>query len=137
MFPPVKRACAGLVPIALAVGLAASCGSGTGVAPAGSADLAKGQQLFQSSCGGCHTLAAAGTKGTIGPNLDAVYAQPATEGWDRTSFEAMVREQISLGAPDAKPTPMPANLVKGQDAEDVAAFVAAAAANPKAVQPGS
>jgi mono/diheme cytochrome c family protein len=137
MFPPVKRALAGLVPIAMAVGLAASCGGSSGVAPAGSADLANGQKLFQSSCGGCHTLAAAGTKGTIGPNLDAAYAQPAAEGWDRTSFEAMVREQISLGAPYAKPTPMPANLVTGKNAEDVAAFVAAAAANPKAAPPGS
>jgi len=30
-----------------------------------------GKQVFTSaSCGGCHTLAASGTKGTVGPNLD-------------------------------------------------------------------
>jgi mono/diheme cytochrome c family protein len=28
--------------------------------------------LFQSNCGSCHTLADAGTSGTIGPNLDQV-----------------------------------------------------------------
>jgi len=29
-----------------------------------------GGGLFKVNCGGCHTLAAAGTTGTIGPNLD-------------------------------------------------------------------
>jgi mono/diheme cytochrome c family protein len=33
-----------------------------------------GEALFRSSgCGGCHTLAAAGTSGTAGPNLDQVH----------------------------------------------------------------
>lgn len=31
-----------------------------------------GKQVFISSCGSCHTLAAAGTTGQIGPNLDQV-----------------------------------------------------------------
>lgn len=35
------------------------------------ADPAAGKQVFaQAGCGACHTLAAAGSKGTIGPNLD-------------------------------------------------------------------
>jgi hypothetical protein len=41
-----------------------------------------------------------------------------------------VREQIMLGFPYAHPTPMPANLLKGQDAQDVAAYVASVAAVP-------
>jgi DNA-binding beta-propeller fold protein YncE len=32
--------------------------------------VAPGRQLFASNCGGCHTLARAGTGGTSGPNLD-------------------------------------------------------------------
>jgi mono/diheme cytochrome c family protein len=37
----------------------------------GGADVAEGKELFASSgCGGCHTLADAGTTGTTGPNLD-------------------------------------------------------------------
>jgi mono/diheme cytochrome c family protein len=40
----------------------------TPAAPA--ADVADGKALFPSTCGGCHTLAAAGTVGTTGPNLD-------------------------------------------------------------------
>ena len=54
--------------------------------------------------------------------------QPADEGCDRTSFEALVRQQIELGSPDAQPA-MPAELLTGKDAEDVAAYVAAVAAN--------
>lgn len=38
-------------------------------------DAAAGKQVFASAgCGGCHTLAAAGSSGTVGPNLDD--AQP-------------------------------------------------------------
>jgi mono/diheme cytochrome c family protein len=33
-------------------------------------DAAAGKTLFTTNCGGCHTLADAGTSGTIGPNLD-------------------------------------------------------------------
>ncbi len=37
----------------------------------GGAAAASGPQLFASAgCGGCHTLAAAGSTGTVGPNLD-------------------------------------------------------------------
>jgi mono/diheme cytochrome c family protein len=43
--------------------VAAGCGVQSGVAGSGQADLAKGKTLFAGSCGGCHTLADAGTKG--------------------------------------------------------------------------
>ena len=45
----------------------AGCGTG-GYTSKGS--QGSGKQLFVKSCGGCHTLAEAGTAGTIGPNLD-------------------------------------------------------------------
>lgn len=32
----------------------------------------KGKPIFLSNCGGCHTLAAAGTSGSVGPNLDSL-----------------------------------------------------------------
>ncbi len=41
--------------------------AGTGVTPEAPTD---GKGIFTSSCGGCHTLADAGTAGTVGPNLD-------------------------------------------------------------------
>lgn len=43
----------------------------TTTAEEGAGDAAAGKQVFASAgCGGCHTLADAGTNGTIGPNLD-------------------------------------------------------------------
>jgi mono/diheme cytochrome c family protein len=40
--------------------------------------LAQGKSVFQSAgCGSCHTLAAAGTTGNVGPNLDG--AAPSAE----------------------------------------------------------
>jgi mono/diheme cytochrome c family protein len=66
---------------------------------------------FATTCGGCHTLADAATKGTVGPNLDQLKPDEAT-----------VEHQIAVGG-----GPMPAGLLKGQDAKDVAAYVAAVA----------
>ena len=40
-------------------------------------DAAAGKALFTTSCGGCHTLADAGTSGNVGPNLDE--SKPSTE----------------------------------------------------------
>ena len=35
-------------------------------------DSTKGKAIFLSNCGSCHTLAAADTTGTVGPNLDTL-----------------------------------------------------------------
>lgn len=42
---------------------------GETVAAAGEGDAAAGEAVF-SACAGCHTLAAAGANGAVGPNLD-------------------------------------------------------------------
>jgi mono/diheme cytochrome c family protein len=51
----------------------------TDTTPTVEGDPAAGKQVFlgPSACGGCHTLADAGTSGTVGPNLDD--AQPDAE----------------------------------------------------------
>ena len=46
----------------------AACGTGGKVS--GSADVQNGKALFQQKCAGCHALAAVGSAGGIGPNLD-------------------------------------------------------------------
>jgi mono/diheme cytochrome c family protein len=128
---------AGLAAVAL---LAAGCGTG-GVASAGQPpDTQSGQQLFTASCGSCHALSAAGTSGTIGPNLDNAFAADVKQGYPQSSIENVVLDQIRLGSgPIAtyttvkngkgltSQTPMPADIVKGQDAIDVAAYVASVA----------
>ena len=45
-------------------------GGGTQAAGGGQGGATDGKTVFTSNCAGCHTLAAAGTSGTVGPNLD-------------------------------------------------------------------
>ncbi len=123
------RPAAALAALAVAVA-AAGCG-GTGTAAPGQADLANGKKLFQGTCGQCHAMAEADTHGTVGPNLDFAYAGDRLQGMETSSFESMVREQIE--SPDPRGV-MPANLVKGSDAQDVAAYVASVAGLQLAAQ---
>lgn len=110
--------------------LLAACGTG-GLPSAGNQQ--NGQKLFAEKCGGCHSLAAAGTSGQIGPNLDNSFAQARADGYKESAIAAIVHDQIKLPGqypvatnnPDYLQANMPANLVTGQDADDVAAFVAA------------
>jgi cbb3-type cytochrome c oxidase subunit III len=113
--------------------LLAACGTG-GIAT-GAGDQENGKKLFlgKGQCAGCHTLAAAGSSSTIGPNLDDAFAQARADGYKESAILNIVHDQIRFAGqyPTAQNNPeylkanMPANLVKGQDAEDVAAFVAA------------
>jgi cbb3-type cytochrome c oxidase subunit III len=131
------RVTIGGVGLAAAALLAAGCGTG-GVASGGQRpDTQSGQQLFTQKCAGCHTLAAAGAAGKIGPNLDDAFAADVKEGYPQSSIENVVLDQIRLGSGEiatyttnkkfTTQTPMPANIVTGQDARDVAAYVASVA----------
>jgi mono/diheme cytochrome c family protein len=137
---------AGLVAAAL---LVAGCGTGGAASAGQQPDTQSGQQLFTQNCGACHTLQAAGTNSTIGPNLDNAFAEAVSEGYPQSSIENVVLDQIRLGsgpiatyttskdfikhclnpvkAPKCYSTPMPADIVKGQDAINVAAYVASVA----------
>ena len=57
---------------------AAGPASGTAGQTSGAAGQTSGEVVFKSAgCGGCHTLKAAGTTGTVGPNLDQVQPSAA------------------------------------------------------------
>jgi mono/diheme cytochrome c family protein len=105
------------------------------------ADLDRGRALFQAKCGTCHTLAQAGTNTTVGPNLDAAFARARVDGMDNDTIEGVVQTQIESprvideGAQDYSRVYMPAELVTGQDAEDVATYVASVAGVPGAKAP--
>jgi cbb3-type cytochrome c oxidase subunit III len=94
-------------------------------------DLVNGKTLFIAKCGGCHTLARAGTAGAQGPDLDDAFRQSREDGMGST-IQGVVKEQIALPSSKLYPADlnMPANLVEGMDAEDVAAYVSYAAAKP-------
>ena len=74
-----------------------------------------GRHLFAKNCGTCHTLQAAQTSGRVGPNLDQL--RPP---------EKLVLDAIANGRARGAGQ-MPAQLLVGNDAADVAAFVAAVA----------
>ena len=114
----------GALALAVLVLSGAGCGTG-GKATAG--DQQNGAKLFTSKCAGCHVMAAAGSHGTTGPNLDDAFAADRKQGFKQSTFQNVVLDQIRQPSP-----PMPKNLVTGQDAQDVAAFVAAKAGVPGA-----
>ena len=68
-----------------------------------------GKTIFLSSCGSCHTLAAAGTSGTVGPNLDSL----------KPNYQAVTAQVTNGGAimPPFKST------LSTQQIADVAAYV--------------
>ena len=96
------------------------------------ADTAKGRQLFVAKCGTCHALKEANTTTMIGPNLDAAFADARANGADNDTIEGVVTAQIAepRETDPNDPTYMPKDLVTGQDADDVAAYVASVAGVP-------
>jgi mono/diheme cytochrome c family protein len=82
-----------------------------------------GRELFGQHCAFCHTLAAANAIGKVGPNLDTL--QPA---------ESLILHTIQNGCLQNPPSgssetclgngTMPANILQGQQADQVAKFVA-------------
>jgi len=105
----------------------------TGCDAQGGADTAKGQALFTQKCGSCHALTAAGTSANIGPNLDNAFKQARADGMDSATIEGVVQTQIEAprqADPRQTNVYMPANLVEGQEAEDVASYVASVAGVP-------
>jgi mono/diheme cytochrome c family protein len=127
--PPIRilLALAALAAIAVA---ASGCGTST-------ADEQRGRVLFVQKCGVCHTLAQAGTTAQIGPNLDAAFAAAREAGEGGETVEGIVEAQVELPRPsnDNPADSMPADVVTGQDLEDVAAYVGMYAGVPGAAPP--
>jgi mono/diheme cytochrome c family protein len=96
-------------------------------------NLDRGQQLFTQKCGTCHTLTGAGTNATVGPNLDYAFKEARENGQDSDTFEGVIKAQVENPRPaDPQQTDvyMPADLVTGDDLNDVAAYVASVAGVP-------
>lgn len=113
----------------------------TGCDASEDADLDRGRALFQQNCGTCHALAQAGTSATVGPDLDAAFSAARASGMDSDTVEGVVQTQIAHpryndpGAQNYDRVFMPADIVTGQDAEDVAAYVGSVAGVPGAKPP--
>ncbi|MFA9401172.1 MAG: cytochrome c [Acidobacteriota bacterium] len=106
------------VAVVAAIGFSA-CGFGEeGITVSESDPDYKGAQLFSANCSGCHTLSAAGAEGTgnqsarvQGPNLDE------REETVKSALFAIQNGGFSGAV-------MPQNIVVGDEAEEVAGFVA-------------
>jgi mono/diheme cytochrome c family protein len=96
------------------------------------ADTENGRLLFGQNCSRCHSLTEVGSTSEVGPDLDAAFVAARNAGMDSDTIEGVVEAQIAnprFTDPD-DPAYMPANLVEGQDAVDVAAYVAEHAGVP-------
>jgi mono/diheme cytochrome c family protein len=76
-----------------------------------------GRKLFIANCGSCHTLHAAGSTGTDGPNLDRLYRHTK-----RRTIDRVVKRAIRNGADG-----MPAGILADGNANAVAGYVASVA----------
>ena len=137
-----RRHAVALVVIAVGAGLGlAACGDTVGYSE-GSGDRIRGKELFVSGCGSCHVLRDAGTTGAIGPDLDFAFVQSRVDGLGEDTIQQVVRGQIAYPVvdPPTEAPGMPADIFEGQDAEDVATYVASVAgldANGQPIDPAN
>jgi len=119
-----------LATLVAVVAAVSGCGTST-------ADTTRGRVLFVQKCGVCHTLAQAGTTAQMGPNLDDAFAAARVVGETGATVEGIVKAQVEFPRPsNSDPAvSMPADIVSGQDLEDVAAYVGLYAGVPGAAPP--
>ena len=124
--------------LVIATIVAAAAGvSGCNLVDSGT-NVVNGKEQFIANCGSCHVLSRAGTTGVVGPSLDAAFERARQDGFGESTFEGLVYAQID--SPNRNPSvdpgtrqtlpAMPADIVTGEDAEDVAGYVASAASKP-------
>jgi mono/diheme cytochrome c family protein len=94
------------------------------------ASLKSGQSLFQTNCGTCHTLYAAGTDGNYGPDLDELLAPTGPAEGDKKTIEQIegrVLNAVENGVNGTTPGRMPGGILNKEQAKEVAQFVAVTA----------
>jgi mono/diheme cytochrome c family protein len=128
--PTTIRALLALAALAAVAAASSGCGTTT-------ADVQRGRVLFVQKCGVCHTLAEAGTTAQIGPNLDDAFAAARAAGESSSTIEGIVIPQVENPRPSTNnpDNSMPADVVSGQDLDDVAAYVGMYAGVPGAAPP--
>lgn len=119
-----------LVALMALVVVASGCGTT-------SADPERGRAIFRQKCGNCHAMAQAGASAQIGPNLDYAFAAARAVGNDSDTIEGIVKAQVEYPREvnGNSRVSMPADIVTGQDLDDVAAYVGEWAGVPGAAPP--
>jgi cytochrome c oxidase subunit 2 len=119
-----------LVVVALTAGIGGS-GPASGAGPSARGSEESGRAVFvRMGCGSCHTLAAAGSAGSIGPNLDSRLA-----GHNRASLIARITASPSLdGGIGAMPTDF-ASRMSPRALDALVRFLLAARSGPNGAAP--
>lgn len=121
--------------------IAAGCGAVNHITAGqvASANIGEGKALFVKNCSSCHTLADANATGIVGPNLDNAFRYDKLQGFQLSTIRDVVRGQIAYATsvtgadiPGTKTESpgMPDNLLRGEQARDVAVYVAQCSAVP-------
>ena len=109
------------------VTVSASAGEGESAGTAGTA--AEGEQIFAANgCGSCHTLAAAGASGKVGPDLEKSLAVDD----DTAGIEEMIVHPNSEVVEGYSPNVMPQDYGKTLSSEEVQALAEYLVANSPA-----
>jgi mono/diheme cytochrome c family protein len=113
----------GRIAVVIALGVGVLAASGCGGDDFADADLEAGKQTFVTLCSSCHTLDESGRPpSNIGPNLDDSFRASREVGMAEAQFAGVVQRWIRIAQ-----KPMPRNLVEGEEARDVAAYIASVA----------
>lgn len=118
-----------VIPVFVFAGNGESDAGGRSIPPS----LEKGKMLFQTNCGTCHTLYVAGTDGNFGPNLDLLLAPTGPPSGDTAAdtikaTKTRVLSAVNNGVDSSTTTGrMPQGILSGQQADEVAEFVASVA----------
>jgi mono/diheme cytochrome c family protein len=113
----------------------AACGSSKITVPKSQRDLHAGAVLFQQRCSGCHTLSQAAAYGSA-PNIRTAQAVSGPN-FNQRCERPIDRVLYAIENGGFSGAYMPQNVVVGQDAADVAKFVATYAGRQAPVQAGT
>ena len=122
-----------LLPLALAGAALLTAGCAGRAVDSSAADTNAGKQLFSQNCGGCHTLADAGTVANVGPNLDDAFRASRTE--EGGDFQESTIFDVTLDQMKLAASPMPRfdtgpQKLSEEELQNIAAYVASVAGLP-------
>jgi mono/diheme cytochrome c family protein len=122
-----------LLPLVLAGAALLATGCAGRAVDSSAADTSAGKTLFSQNCGGCHTLADAGTVANVGPNLDDAFRASRTEkggDFDESTIFDVTLDQMRLAAPPMPRFDTGPQALTDEELHNIAAYVASVAGLP-------
>ena len=129
--PKILLVCVAALAVA---GMTAACGTQHIAVPKSNTAMYQGASLFNQRCAGCHSLQAAATEGSA-PNIRTAQANSGPN-FNQRCERPIDRVLYAIENGGFSGAYMPQNIVVGQDAVDVAKFVATYAGRSAPQQTG-